>query len=271
MQDSFKISVIIPNFNRSEKLVRAINSVLHQTFSVLEILVCDDGSTDDSKSKVLRLNNSKVIWIDCGKNGRPAIPRNIGIKKSKGNWIAFLDNDDEWLPEKINEQVSDLIKYNKVASCTNALKVFDGEITSEYDEDKNSTVFRFQELILQNRIICSSVLIQKNIIESVNYFSEASEMKALEDYGLWLKISCNYDFIYNSKCLVKYEDDSRTSIRKDSLTTEQQLKIVYFDFKKWYSSNKTKCTSNQYSELRNRFFIRFQNRFLKFTNNLFNV
>jgi len=89
------VSVVIANYNRSDMLVKAIQSALEQTYSVLEILVCDDGSTDDSREKVKALNNEKVQWIDSGKNGRPAIPRNIGLSKSKGDWIAILDNDDE--------------------------------------------------------------------------------------------------------------------------------------------------------------------------------
>ncbi|MBK8586703.1 MAG: glycosyltransferase family 2 protein [Bacteroidetes bacterium] len=78
------VSVVIANYNRSDMLVKAIQSALEQTYSVLEILVCDDGSTDDSREKVQALNNEKVKWIDSGKNGRPAIPRNIGLSRVKG-------------------------------------------------------------------------------------------------------------------------------------------------------------------------------------------
>ena len=108
--DDVKISVIIPNYNRSELLKKAITSVLNQSYAVLEILVCDDGSTDNSKEVIEQFNNQTIKWIDCGKNGRPAIPRNIGVKKAKGNYIAFLDNDDEWLPTKIEEQVKVIIE-----------------------------------------------------------------------------------------------------------------------------------------------------------------
>lgn len=85
--------------------MKAVTSALNQSYSVHEILICDDGSTDNSKELISNLNNPKIKWIDSGKNGRPAIPRNIGIKNAEGNWIAFLDNDDEWLPYKLEKQV----------------------------------------------------------------------------------------------------------------------------------------------------------------------
>ncbi len=123
LSNSISISVIIPNFNRSELLKKAITSILNQSYSVLEILVCDDGSTDNSKEIVEQFNLQMIKWVDCGKNGRPAIPRNIGIKKAKGNYVAFLDNDDEWLPTKIEEQVKLIIEKKALIICTNAYKV----------------------------------------------------------------------------------------------------------------------------------------------------
>ena len=123
MQSRELISVVIPTYNRAKDLMIAIDSVLKQSYPVLEILVCDDGSNDQSKELVLAINNSLVKWIDCGKNGGPAIPRNIGIKQSKGNWIAFLDSDDEWQSNKVEEQISQATKLNCKAVSSNAYKV----------------------------------------------------------------------------------------------------------------------------------------------------
>ncbi|NBQ48494.1 MAG: glycosyltransferase family 2 protein, partial [Sphingobacteriia bacterium] len=94
MRSNFGISVIIPNYNRAAFLKQAIESVLAQTYPVLEILICDDGSQDESRSVVQAFADHRIQWLDCGRNGRPAIPRNKGVQRAKGQWLAFLDNDD---------------------------------------------------------------------------------------------------------------------------------------------------------------------------------
>ncbi|MFY9338906.1 MAG: glycosyltransferase family A protein [Methanosarcina flavescens] len=97
-----EISVIIPTWNRAETLGKAISSALNQTLSPYEVLVCGvDGSPD--QKVVNSINDPRVRWIEGGKDGLASIPRNIGIKASKGEWLAFLDSDDEWLPEKLEK------------------------------------------------------------------------------------------------------------------------------------------------------------------------
>src|ERR1700733_3783442 len=114
------VSVVIPTWNRAASIERAVRSALNQTHSVLEILVCDDGSTDDTKAILSSIGNEKIKFIEGTHAGRPAIPRNRGIALAKGNWIAFLDSDDAWLPEKIERQIAALTKSNCSASSTNA-------------------------------------------------------------------------------------------------------------------------------------------------------
>ena len=119
---NIKISVIIPTFNRANSyLLRAINSVLSQSYKPLEILICDDGSTDNTKAIIDSLDSNLVKYLYCGRNKRPSVPRNIGIKKAKGNWIAFLDSDDYWYENKLEVQVKILKKESTInAICSNA-------------------------------------------------------------------------------------------------------------------------------------------------------
>lgn len=90
------VSVIIPTWNRELRLKKTIESVLVQTLFPLEILVCDDGLTDNTFEIVKSLNHSKVKWILGEHSGLPAVARNRGIRESKGEWLAFLDSDDWW-------------------------------------------------------------------------------------------------------------------------------------------------------------------------------
>ncbi len=251
-------------------LLRAIKSVLNQTLAVHEILVCDDGSTDDSKKKVEALNDPKVIWIECGRNGRPAIPRNIGIRKSTGNWLAFLDNDDEWLPEKIELQVNSITQFDVNAVCTNAYKITNGNNIGAFNTIlKNNQILNFYNLIVSNHIICSSVLIKKETVLAYTCFPEELALKALEDYALWLKVSTTHSFYFLNKCLVNYNDESITSIRKESLTTPQQLNLIFNDFKNWYLKNSNLCEDYMLSILEQLFIIRFLNKKQKFVYKLF--
>ena len=229
------VSVIIPNYNRSGTLIRAVKSVLAQHLPVLEILVCDDGSTDDSHEQIKALSNPLVRWIDCGRNGRPAIPRNTGIKHSKGDWLAFLDNDDEWLPEKIEEQLRVATEKKSFAICTNAMRIRTDGMKDLFFQTKDA-VLSFDSMISTNGVICSSMIIHRSLLEKTIGFPEARQLRALEDYALWLRISCLHSIQLLARPLVNYYDDTENSIRKDDLSHWKQRELVFADLFKWMKS-----------------------------------
>ena len=99
-----KVSVIIPTYNRAETLQRAIYSVLNQTYTNFELLVVDDGSTDDTKEVVTKINDSRICYI-FQRNQERSVARNNGIRSSTGDYVSFLDSDDEYLPHKLEVQV----------------------------------------------------------------------------------------------------------------------------------------------------------------------
>lgn len=245
MQSSFEISVVIPNYNRATLLINAIESALTQTYPVLEILVCDDGSTDNSKELVKNLNNPKVKWIDCGKNGRPAIPRNIGIKQSKGNWIAFLDNDDEWLNTKIYEQVKLIQNTNYLAVSCNAYNINNSNDNKNLLLKYTNPEITFTDLIKENNIICSSVLINKKLLIDNRFFPEAIEFKAIEDYVLWLCLSSKINFAYIDKPLLNYLNDSQNSIRKNNSDPYTVFEIAFTELENWMEQKNIFLTKDQ--------------------------
>ncbi len=229
------VSVIIPNYNRAELLIRAVKSALMQTYPVLEILICDDGSTDDSKLRILQLNESKVKWIDCGKNGRPAIPRNQGIKHSKGNWLAFLDNDDEWFVSKIEKQLLAAKNYDVKAVCTNAFRItVEKESTLFFTSDDSE--LSFEQMIEANQVICSSMMFHKDMVREISGFPEGEKFRAIEDYALWLRIAYLGKIYFLAEPLMNYFDDSFNSIRKDDLNVFMQRKLILDDLKTWSQS-----------------------------------
>jgi len=209
---NIQISVIIPTYNRSKELLRAVNSVLNQTTQVLEILICDDGSTDDSYLLIKSLNNSKIIWINCGRNGNAAVPRNIGINNAKGNWVAFLDSDDEWMPYKIQYQINHIEVNNASAVSSNAININVQSKETSFYFRKKFTNFNFKKLLFSNYVITSSVLIKKNLLLKYKLFPENDDFIGFEDYALWLKISTNDNFFYSNEPLLNYYSDHLNSL-----------------------------------------------------------
>ncbi|MBI9070037.1 MAG: glycosyltransferase family 2 protein [Melioribacteraceae bacterium] len=100
------ISVVIPTYNRAFIIKKCLDSVLEQTFHNLEVLVVDDGSTDNTKEVVESINDSRINFIESEKNGGACAARNIGINAAKGDYIAFLDSDDYWLKDKLEKQIN---------------------------------------------------------------------------------------------------------------------------------------------------------------------
>ncbi|MGZ3861909.1 MAG: glycosyltransferase family 2 protein [Bacteroidia bacterium] len=227
-----KISVIIPTFNREGTLLRAVNSALQQTHAVHEILVCDDGSTDNSKKLIAELNNPVVKWLDCGTNGRPSIPRNKGIVASSGDWIAFLDSDDEWLPNKIEIQLA-FVTADKTEFCsTNAFRIVEGKNLGPYFHFTKERL-TFINYLQNNLSICSSVLVKRSLLENTSLFPEGKEYKAIEDYALWLRLLLKTEASYVKEPLVNYYDSPQTSVRTNYTDVWALRKVIFEGLQQW--------------------------------------
>jgi len=254
------ISVVIPNYNRSEQLKAAIESALNQTLPPLEVLVCDDGSTENIKTIVDAFDNERVKFIACGVNKRPAVPRNIGIEHAKGEWIAFLDNDDTWHPEKLKHQAEYIGHADFI--CTNANVVGAAPGSKIMHPIIGDVYFNFYQILQTNHIVCSSVLAKKSVLLKAGKFPESPKLKALEDYALWLRISTFAPIKFLSKALVNYTDVSDTSIRKDSLSTAKQMERIHDDFVNWYKH--TASADQHYIDLAHEVLLRrYQSKFKK--------
>lgn len=104
-KDFFKISVVIPTYNREQFILRAIQTALHQTLPAFEIIVVDDASTDGTETLIEKLKEPRIVYIKNKKNIGAADSRNVGIERVRGDYVAFLDSDDEWTSDKLEKQV----------------------------------------------------------------------------------------------------------------------------------------------------------------------
>lgn len=233
-----EVTVIIPNHNRSELLQKAIQSALNQTVPLLEVLVCDDGSSDDSREIVNSIGDSRVRWIEGPRGGRPAIPRNRGIRESRGKWLAFLDNDDEWLPDKLEKQLRMANLLGCRAVCCNATRLIPGKGAAGNYLDLPKKRIVLDDLLHVNQIICSSAMVEKSVFTKVAGFPEAERLKALEDYSLWLRVATVTDFAFVPEPLVIYRDCAGESVRRESVSVQLQRRAVFNDFLAWGKQEK---------------------------------
>jgi|TARA_Y100000814_G_scaffold254252_1_gene202175 glycosyltransferase involved in cell wall biosynthesis len=195
-----KISVIIPTFNRKHTLQRAIDSVLAQTFKPYEIIIVDDGSKDGTKEWLLQ-NYPSVQYIHQPNNGVSSA-RNKGIQISQGSWIALLDSDDEWMPEKLEYQ-SRFLEMNRDSSfChTNEIWIRNGVRVNQMKKHKKYGGDIFKHCLDICRISPSSSIIKKDVFEEVGAFDES--LTVCEDYDLWLRVTAKFNILFLDEPLIK--------------------------------------------------------------------
>jgi glycosyltransferase involved in cell wall biosynthesis len=190
------ISVVIPTYNRADFIAEAIESVLNQKAHKhsLEVIIVDDGSTDGTSGVVKKFGN-KVKYIKIPHSGKPAVPRNVGIKAASGELIAFQDSDDLWHKDKLAKQISLFTDKNVVLSYANAeIMKADGTLTGSLVVDEKSLRDgrTFAALAKGNVVSTLTVVARKSAIEKVNFFDEADDLRAVEDYCLWLRIASKF-------------------------------------------------------------------------------
>jgi len=190
-QNNPRVSVVIPTYNRAADLQRALNSVLAQTYNDWEILVVDNNSTDDTDEIVSAFNDSRISIHKVNNNGVIAVSRNKGIGEAKGEFIAFLDSDDWWVPEKLEKSVNYLEKGNDLV-YHDLWIVEMGKKTKHTKtvgvRDLTSPIF--DDLILHGSAIPnSSVVVRTKLLRKINGLSEDIKLIAAEDYDCWLRIS----------------------------------------------------------------------------------
>lgn len=184
-----KFSIIVPTFNRSAALDRCLNSLKRQTFKSFEVLVCDDGSTDETSLVIEKFKSTLDLKYFYEENwGGPAKPRNTGIKFSKGEYICFLDSDDWWKENKLeilNKHLSNAYNiYYHPLMITNSKK----ELKEIKCRQINNEDAKKDLLINLNTLPTSSVCIKSELIKNSEGFSLNKDVIGLEDYKLWIDL-----------------------------------------------------------------------------------
>ncbi len=194
MKKSPKVSVIIPTFNRAHLIGKAVKSALSQTYQDFEIIVIDDGSTDNTEETVKSFNNFKIRYISHSNNRGISAARNTGIRASRGEYIALLDSDDEWLPEKLDKQVDVLQNESSevgvVCSWSYNIDEKGNYISKRYLPKKDGYIY--EDLLSTDPISVPTVLIRKECFNRVGLFDDL--LNAQEDWDMWIRIAKYYRF-----------------------------------------------------------------------------
>jgi glycosyltransferase involved in cell wall biosynthesis len=200
-----KVSVVIPTYNRARFLRAAVRTVLDQTFQDFEIVIVDDASSDDTPAVVASLGDGRIKYIRHEQNRRIAGARNTGVSSSAGEYIAFLDDDDEWRPRKLEQQVQILdISAPTVGAVYTAFAQVDvasGNVVGVITPVKRGHILH--ELGSRNWVgTASTVCVRRQCFEEVGLFDESVAFG--EEYDMWIRIAHRFDFRYIDEVLVGY-------------------------------------------------------------------
>ncbi len=197
-----RISVVIPTFNRCQRLQRALDSVFLQSCQPDEVIVVDDGSNDDTDT-MIREKFPDVRYC-FQENKGVSHARNVGICQAKGEWIAFLDSDDEWLPDKLQMQQLALSHQPEVKIChTEEIWIRNGVRVNQMNKHKKTGGWIFQRCLPLCAMSPSSIIIHRSVFENVGVFDET--LPACEDYDLWLRITAEYPVAFVDEAqIIKY-------------------------------------------------------------------
>jgi glycosyltransferase involved in cell wall biosynthesis len=239
-------SIIIPTYNRSNKLKYTITSVLNQTFEDFELLIMDDGSTDDTDAIVKSFNDPRVSYTWESNSVGPATPRNRGIKIAKGQWISFLDADDLWYADRLN------IVYNYIKKHPNYDVFCHNEMLYNWDSKSKSQLFygpftkNFYEnlLIRGNCLSTSATTIRNSLINKYDIeFNISEDYVIVEDYDFWLKLAYhNANFFFIPDILGEYviQNDNISHDNYKSFKNEKNVLKNHVYSIQNFDSNKNK-------------------------------
>ncbi len=199
-----KVSVVIPTHNRANLLGRAVRSVLAQTFSDLEVLIADDASTDETSAMLRAIGDPRIKHLRHDTNRGVSAARNTGLTNAAGEFIAFLDDDDEWLPEKLRIQLSRFEELGDsvglVYSGFYELKGETNRVVAEVIPTERGRIF--ESLLRQGTFShASAILVRARCFETVGLFDET--IRYGEDFDMWLRLAKKYEFDFVPVSLVR--------------------------------------------------------------------
>ncbi len=214
MSENYKISVVIPVYNRAHTIIKAVQSARNQSYPVDEIIIVDDASTDDTKTAVMAVDDQRIRYFCLEQNKGAAGARNYGVAKAKNEQIAFLDSDDIWHTDKIKKQISlKKEKPNLGLIYTAYVRIYGSseEIHPDMSGKDKLEGSMLAQVLYKNTVGTPTVLMDKSLFDELDGFDE--NMRCLEDWDMVIRASQKTEFGFVPEVLVDalYLDDGVTS------------------------------------------------------------
>ena len=233
------VSIIVPTYNRAELLKITIQSILSQSYKNFELLIVSDKSTDNTKSVINSFNDKRIKFFELKRNyGYPAKPRNYGLKKSKGKFIAFCDDDDIWEPDKLKIQLNLMVDKGLNFTFTD-IYCFNNNIDNKKIQQKRKLALIHNlglrwPILIFNLVSNATVMISRNLFKKVGFLNEDVNLRAVEDYEYWIRCFKKSDGYFINKRLLNYRihdnrisnDDEGKSKRKYIFHSLYKKKII---------------------------------------------
>lgn len=237
------VSVIMPSYNTSGFIRETIESVLNQTYQNFEIIIVDDCSTDSTDDVVAQINDERIKFIKNEKNSGAAVSRNRALIEAKGKWIAFLDSDDIWHPEKLEKQISFMEKNRYAFTYT------------EYEEIDEASLPLGTYVTGPKKITktgmynycwpgCLTVMYNRDIVGEI----QIEDIKKNNDYAIWLKA------VKKAPCYLLKENLARYRIRSNSISRHNKVKLIKHHYILYRGGENRNCVSSCILTVRNLFF-----------------
>ena len=204
------ISVIIPTYNRAKTIAYCLDSVINQTLMPEEIIVIDDCSIDDTLQVVKHYNHPLVKIIQLQKNSGAQKARNEGIKAATGEWIAFLDSDDLWMPEYLEKQY--MVTLNTKSNIVYCNAFVDNGVSIEKFAMPDVSEDTYKKLLCQTGPMFQGLFIKKSSLEAINYLDE--EVVAFQEWDTAIRLAKHNDFVFNVEALFVYNLHEGATISK---------------------------------------------------------
>lgn len=221
------VSVVVPTYNRSTLLRETIASILGQTLQDFEIIIVDNMSDDDTAHQLASLGDSRIQHIKNPNYGVIAVNRNIGARRAVGKYVAFCDDDDLWMPDKLARQVAAMESDSEVALCyTNGCTFRGADVVHDRMVSRLAFDNHFRHLLWDNCIPSSSVVIRKTILETTGLIDEAPSLVAVEDYEMWLRIAHESKLVFLDEALIKYRLHQRSAGLKPRFVALRNVQVL---------------------------------------------
>jgi len=218
-----EVSVIIPTYNSARYVAEAVDSVLRQSFDDFEVIVIDDGSTDDTQSVMSRYG-SPVRYIRQ-KNGGVSRARNRGIEESRSRYVAFLDADDTWFPNKLEKQMAAIRNQPSHRACYSAFLVVDSCLTPIEVNRSKRHLTALEDLLLYGNVVGTpgTVLCERGLFDRGGFDPELSQCA---DWDMWVRLAVETDFLYLNEPLICYRQHDANMSRNAPLLERDSLIVL---------------------------------------------